>query len=119
MASATITAAHYRGNKTFTVDQAPMPTPGAGEVAVRIAYCGICGTDMHVYHGNMDARVGFERVIGHEMSGVIQAVGDGVDRLSPGAKSSGAAAGSLRRLPGLYGGASPHLSQAEIFRFRY
>ena len=73
--STTIAAAHYRGNKTFTVDTAPAPTPGPGEVAVRIAYCGICGTDMHVFHGNMDARVGFERVIGHEMSGTIEAVG--------------------------------------------
>ena len=82
----TITAAHYRGNKSFTVDQAPAPTPGPGEVAVRVAYCGICGTDMHVFHGNMDARVGFERVIGHEMSGYVDAVGDGVEGLAQGQK---------------------------------
>jgi 2-desacetyl-2-hydroxyethyl bacteriochlorophyllide A dehydrogenase len=34
---------------------------------------------MHVFHGNMDARVGLNRVIGHEMSGVVSALGDGVD----------------------------------------
>ena len=85
--STTIAAAHYRGNKTFTVDTAPTPTPGPGEVAVRIAYCGICGTDMHVFHGNMDARVGFERVIGHEMSGTIEAVGEGVTGLTTGQKA--------------------------------
>ncbi|WP_415919875.1 zinc-dependent alcohol dehydrogenase [Tateyamaria sp. SN6-1] len=82
----TITAAFYRGNKSFSVEQTTAQTPGPGEVAVRVAYCGICGTDMHVFHGNMDARVGFERVIGHEMSGYIDAVGDGVDGFAPGQK---------------------------------
>lgn len=86
MGADTITAAIYRGNRTFTVEQKPTPVPGPGEVAVRIAYCGICGTDMHVFHGNMDARVGFERVIGHEMSGTLEALGDGVTGLTPGQK---------------------------------
>ncbi|MEM9223192.1 MAG: alcohol dehydrogenase catalytic domain-containing protein [Pseudomonadota bacterium] len=86
MTANTITAAHYRGNKTFTVDEVTAPTPGDGEVAVKIAYCGICGTDMHVYHGNMDARVGFERVIGHEMSGVVESLGGGVSGFVPGQK---------------------------------
>ncbi len=84
--SSTITAAFYRGNKTFSVEPAPAPAPGPGEVAVRVAYCGICGTDMHVFHGNMDARVGFERVIGHEMSGYVDAVGEGVTGFEPGQK---------------------------------
>ncbi len=82
----TITAAHYRGERTFTVDTVLAPEPGEGEVAVRIAYCGICGTDMHVFHGNMDARVGFERVIGHEMSGTVEGVGTGVSGFKPGQK---------------------------------
>lgn len=82
----TQTAAIYRGNKTFSVEQVPAAKPGPGEVGVRIAYCGICGTDMHVYHGNMDARVGFERVIGHEMSGYVDALGDGVEGYTIGQK---------------------------------
>lgn len=77
-------AAFYRGNKSFTVEQKQMVPPAAGEVAVKIAYCGICGTDMHVFHGNMDGRVGFERVIGHEMSGTIAAIGEGVTSLEVG-----------------------------------
>jgi len=81
-----ISAAYYRGDKTFTVEQTEPQAPGSGEVSIRVAYCGICGTDMHVYHGNMDARVGFERVIGHEMSGVVEAVGEGVDTVAPGQK---------------------------------
>jgi 2-desacetyl-2-hydroxyethyl bacteriochlorophyllide A dehydrogenase len=82
----TITAAFYRGDKTFSVEETTPQAPGPGEVAVRIAYCGICGTDMHVYHGNMDARVGFERVIGHEMSGVVAEVGADVTGIAPGQK---------------------------------
>lgn len=80
----TIDAAFYRGDKTFIVEATTAHAPKAGEVSIRTAYCGICGTDMHVYHGNMDARVGHNRIIGHEMSGVVEAVGDGVDTVSPG-----------------------------------
>ena len=84
--SDTITAAFYRGDKTFKVEQTAPVAPGPGEVSVRTAYCGICGTDMHVSHGNMDARVGHNRIIGHEMSGVIAAVGEGVEKLTEGQK---------------------------------
>ena len=83
MSSQTIAAAYYRGNKTFAVAETIAPSPGEGQVQLRIAYCGICGTDMHVYHGNMDARVGLNRVVGHEMSGIIEAVGKGVGDFAP------------------------------------
>ena len=86
MTEQTISAAFYRGDRQFTVETKQATPPAAGEVAVRIAYCGICGTDMHVFHGNMDGRVGFERVIGHEMSGTIAAIGDGVDGIDIGQK---------------------------------
>lgn len=81
-----VTAAFYRGNRSFVVETRRASDPGSGEVAVRIAYCGICGTDMHVFHGNMDARVGQNRVIGHEMSGTVAAVGEGVSGVSVGQK---------------------------------
>lgn len=84
--STDITAAFYRGDKTFVVEQTKAKPPAAGEVSVRVAYCGICGTDMHVFHGNMDARVGHNRIVGHEMSGVIEGVGDGVTGLNAGQK---------------------------------
>ncbi|RMF39112.1 MAG: Zn-dependent alcohol dehydrogenase [Alphaproteobacteria bacterium] len=86
MTDTTITAAYYRGGRKFTVESTEARPPGAGEARIRIAYCGICGTDMHVFHGNMDARVGFERVIGHEMSGVVESVGEGVDNVAVGQK---------------------------------
>ena len=84
MSEQTIQAAFYRGNKSFSVETRTTAAPQAGEVAVRIAYVGICGTDMHVFAGHMDARVGFERVIGHEMSGYVEALGEGVDGFTVG-----------------------------------
>ena len=81
-----IQAAFYRGDKTFVVEPTKVVPPSAGEVSVRIAYCGICGTDMHVFHGNMDARVGHNRIVGHEMSGWVEALGDGVTGLDLGQK---------------------------------
>ncbi|MEY8099656.1 zinc-binding dehydrogenase [Falsihalocynthiibacter sp. S25ZX9] len=80
----TTQAAIYRGNKTFTVEAVTIPPPAAGQVQIDVAYCGICGTDLHIYLGHMDQRVGFERTIGHEMSGVISSVGKGVANLKVG-----------------------------------
>jgi D-arabinose 1-dehydrogenase-like Zn-dependent alcohol dehydrogenase len=59
-------AAYYTGNQTFTIESVQPVEPREGEVQVGVAYCGICGTDLHVFHGAMDARVGAHRVIGHE-----------------------------------------------------
>jgi 2-desacetyl-2-hydroxyethyl bacteriochlorophyllide A dehydrogenase len=81
-----ISAAYYTGNRTFVLEQIEPLPPGPGEVQIAVAYCGICGTDMHVFHGHMDARVGTRRVIGHEMSGVVAALGEGVEGLSAGDK---------------------------------
>ena len=86
MSTDTITAAYYRGDKTFVVGDAQACQPGADQVRIQIAFCGICGTDMHVYHGNMDARVGLNRIVGHEMSGVVDAVGTGVSNVTVGQK---------------------------------
>lgn len=80
-------AAFYRGDKSFAVEQKEITPPAGDEVAIRIAYCGVCGTDMHVYHGNMDARVGHNRILGHEMSGIVEAVGANVTGISVGQKA--------------------------------
>ncbi|GAA2274228.1 alcohol dehydrogenase catalytic domain-containing protein [Glycomyces scopariae] len=56
----------------------PLP-PGPGHVQIAVAYNGICGTDLHIVHGHMDSRVDVPAIIGHEMSGTIAAVGDGVE----------------------------------------
>ncbi|RSM65467.1 Zn-dependent alcohol dehydrogenase [Actinoplanes sp. ATCC 53533] len=63
-----------------TLETGPVTTapPGPGEVEIAPAFVGICGTDLHIYHGSMDARVQPPAVLGHEMSGRITRVGPGV-----------------------------------------
>jgi len=79
-----IQAAYYTGNKTFSIENKASVDPGADEVEINVAYCGICGTDLHVYLGHMDARIGNHRVIGHEMSGVVNAIGNNVSNVAVG-----------------------------------
>ena len=67
----------YRSARTITVSEANPAEPGPGQVRIDVAYTGICGTDLHIYHGDMDSRVGAPAVIGHEMSGRIAALGPG------------------------------------------
>lgn len=58
-------------------------SPQAGEVLIRVARAGICGSDIHILHGsNPFAR--YPRVIGHEFAGTVEAVGDGVTHVGPG-----------------------------------
>jgi len=74
-----VLTAAYLGNRTVAVRDASPTAPGPGEVRVRVAYVGLCGTDLHVAHGDMERRVRTPLVFGHEMSGVVDAVGDGVE----------------------------------------
>jgi (R,R)-butanediol dehydrogenase/meso-butanediol dehydrogenase/diacetyl reductase len=70
--------AAYVGAHTIQVTQGEGRPPAPGEVQIAVAYVGICGTDLHILHGAMDQRVTFPAVIGHEMSGRVAALGDGV-----------------------------------------
>lgn len=77
-------AATYIGNSTINIVESTQRPPAPGEVQIDVAYTGICGTDLHILHGNMDSRVTFPAIIGHEMSGRISALGDGVSGWSLG-----------------------------------
>lgn len=73
-----LTAA-YLGDRTVgLLDLEPVPA-GPGQARIRVGYVGLCGTDLHVAHGDMDARVPVPLVFGHEMSGTVESVGEGVD----------------------------------------
>src|SRR6478752_6709722 len=61
----------------------PVPRPGLGEVLVRVAACGICGSDVHGYDGSSGRRIP-PIVMGHEAAGRIAAVGAGVAGLAEG-----------------------------------
>src|SRR5581483_7451024 len=79
-----MSAVTYEGQGVFSVGPATVVPPGPGEVRLEVAYCGVCGTDLHIAHGAMDERIGGPRVIGHEMSGTVAEVGPDVDGLRPG-----------------------------------
>jgi 2-desacetyl-2-hydroxyethyl bacteriochlorophyllide A dehydrogenase len=71
-------AAFFEGNRTFRVGESVPVEPKAGQVQIQVAFCGICGTDLHLFHGAMAHRLTLPHVMGHEMSGTIVALGDGV-----------------------------------------
>jgi (R,R)-butanediol dehydrogenase/meso-butanediol dehydrogenase/diacetyl reductase len=77
-------AAFYEGHQTIRVGTCVPVAPTAGQVQIRVSYCGICGTDLHIFHGAMDQRVRMPQVLGHEMSGAITAVGVDVEGYTPG-----------------------------------
>ena len=67
------------------VEDVSVVRPGAGEVSLRVASCGICGSDVHAFRSD----AGFEwiqppKTLGHEFSGTVESVGLGVTRVNPG-----------------------------------
>lgn len=72
-------ASRFLGNKTFAVADLSTPHAGPGELVLRNQVCGVCGTDVHIYHGEPgSADVNPPVVLGHEYSGEVVEVGEGV-----------------------------------------
>lgn len=78
--------AYYQGKGQFEVKESQPVKPGKGEVRLEVAYCGVCGTDVHIYHGVMDHRIQPPQVVGHEASAVVAELGEGVDHVAVGDK---------------------------------
>jgi L-iditol 2-dehydrogenase len=77
----TMLAAVYRGKNDVRLETVPVPQIGAGELLVRVHTCGVCGTDLKkIATGSHSA----PRIFGHETSGVVAAVGEGVSRFASG-----------------------------------
>ena len=72
-------AAVYEGNHTLQLHEGVVVKPRSGQVRLEIAYCGICGSDLHVLSGSEDARRPLPSIIGHECSAVVAEVGEGVE----------------------------------------
>lgn len=68
----------------LSVVDLPMPCPHPGEALVRVAACGFCHHDRLVMSGVLRRGVRPGVVLGHEISGVVEEIGDDVDRVSPG-----------------------------------
>jgi L-iditol 2-dehydrogenase len=72
------------GPGNLEIRDLPIPVPGAGEVQIEVKFAGICGSDLHIYHSDIAIPIRPPVVIGHEFSGVVSAVGEGVADLKPG-----------------------------------
>jgi D-arabinitol dehydrogenase (NADP+) len=68
----------YEAATQFAVTEVPDPPVGPGEVRVRVDQVGICGTDLHIHHGEFGAV--FPLIPGHEVVGTVDGLGEGVDR---------------------------------------
>src|ERR1700719_3262574 len=77
----TMKAAVYRGVNDVRLEEVPVPEIGVGEILVRVHTCGICGTDLKkIASGSHRA----PRIFGHETSGVVAKVGEGVRKFAVG-----------------------------------
>ena len=83
-------AAVLRGPGDLVLEERPVPEPGPGQVVVRIASVGVCGSDVHYYeHGRIGRFVVDQPlVLGHEAAGEVTAVGPGVDAPAVGQRVS-------------------------------
>lgn len=79
-------AAYYEGERKIRLGAGEPVDPGPGEAQLQVSHCGICGTDLHIFHGAMDARVKMPLVMGHEMSATVQKLGAGVEGFDVGEK---------------------------------
>jgi 2-desacetyl-2-hydroxyethyl bacteriochlorophyllide A dehydrogenase len=76
-------SAVWRGIGDLRLEELPLPTPRADEVLVEIVSCGVCATDLHLLDGSISLYRP-PRVLGHEVAGVVRAVGDAVTNVRPG-----------------------------------
>ncbi len=77
-------AAAYTGDGVVSITDGTPVEPGPNDVVIDVAFVGVCGTDLHIIHGSMDARVSRPLVFGHEMSGTIRRLGSDVTGWSVG-----------------------------------
>src|ERR1700723_2490058 len=71
----TMKAVVYRGVNDMRIETVPVPKIGPGELLVKVATCGICGTDLKKIHTGSHSA---PRIFGHETAGLVASVGEGV-----------------------------------------
>ncbi|MCE0761718.1 NDMA-dependent alcohol dehydrogenase [Pseudonocardia kujensis] len=72
----------YETGKPIEIEELELDGPKDGEVLIRYTYAGLCHSDVHISHGDLEARL--PMVLGHEGAGIIEEVGPGVTRVKPG-----------------------------------
>jgi len=78
----TTAAVGYETGKPIEIEELELIKPSDGEVLIRYTHAGLCHSDVHVAHGDLEARL--PMVLGHEGAGVIEEVGPGVTRVKAG-----------------------------------
>src|SRR6266404_1329824 len=77
----TMRAGVYRDKGVVRVEEVPVPEAGANEVLIKVAACGICGTDIKkIFQGYVEP----PQILGHELAGTVVATGPGVTKFRPG-----------------------------------
>ena len=77
----TMRAGVYRDKGVVRVEEVPVPEVGDGEVLIRVAACGICGTDIKkIFQRYVEP----PQILGHELAGTVVAIGSGVTKWTPG-----------------------------------
>lgn len=77
-------AIFYGSGKPLEVKEVPTPTPGAGELLIKVAACGVCHTDLHYIDHGVPTFKEPPMILGHEPSGIVAGVGAGVKGFSEG-----------------------------------
>lgn len=78
-------AAVFYGKHDIRIEERPIPKVGPEEVLIQVKACGVCGTDVHIFHGDPGAaEVPTGTILGHEFSGIIREVGPDVQGWAPG-----------------------------------
>ena len=72
----------YDAPRSYDIKEIPTPTAGPGQVRIKVDQVGVCGTDLHIHHGDFNAV--FPLIPGHELVGVIDELGEGVTRFKVG-----------------------------------
>lgn len=73
-------AVFHGSDHPLTIEDWPLPEPGPGQVRIRVAGCGVCHTDLHYLDHGTPTFKPPPVVLGHEVSGTVDAVGDGVSQ---------------------------------------
>lgn len=78
-------AALFEGTgRPLAIEEVPTPEPGPGEALVRVAACGVCHTDLHYLDHGTPTFKSPPLVLGHEVAGLVEEVGEGVDSVASG-----------------------------------
>jgi D-arabinose 1-dehydrogenase-like Zn-dependent alcohol dehydrogenase len=89
-------AAVFKGaGQALAIEERPDPAPGPGEVLIRVARAGICGSDLHLTSGH-GLQLPTDTIIGHEFAGEVVALGAGVEDIKPGDRLAPMASASTR-----------------------